>query len=151
MTTPAGAAPFRRILVAVDGSEHGLEAARTAGALARTLGARLTVLTVYHPPSSALGEPNYSVALAEALEHARTIIDGAREAVRQAGGPEPEVEWLGGTPAETIVAATRDGAYDLVVIGNRGRGAVQAALLGSVSTAVAAHSPRPVLVVGAPA
>ena len=149
MTTPPGA-PFRRILVAVDGSEHGLQAARTAAALTRALGARLTVLTVYHPPSSALGEPNYSLALGEALEHARVIIDRARDAVRESGGPEPEVEWLGGSPAETIVAATRDGAYDLVVIGNRGRGAVQAALLGSVSTAVAAHAPRPVLVVGAP-
>jgi nucleotide-binding universal stress UspA family protein len=105
-------------------------------------------LTVYHQPSAALGEPNYSTAVSEALTHARAIIEGARAAVHEAGGLEPETEWLGGAPAETIITAARAGGYDLVVVGTRGRGAVKAALLGSVSTAVAAHAGRPVLVVG---
>ncbi|MBI4011245.1 MAG: universal stress protein [Candidatus Rokubacteria bacterium] len=148
MTTPTPAIPPKRILVAVDGSDHGLHAARAAARLARGLGARLTLLTVYHAPSAALGEPNYSTALGEALDHAREIIDRAREAVREAGGPEPESEWLGGAPAETIVRAARDGGYDLVVVGSRGRSRVQAVLLGSVSTAVAAQAGRPVLVIG---
>ncbi len=148
MTTPTPAIPPKRILVAVDGSDHGLHAARAAARLARGLGARLTLLTVYHAPSAALGEPNYSTALGEALDHAREIIDRAREAVREAGGPEPESEWLGGAPAETIIRAARDGGYDLVVVGTRGRSRVQAVLLGSVSTAVAAQAGRPVLVIG---
>jgi nucleotide-binding universal stress UspA family protein len=141
------APPFQRILVAVDGSDHGFAAARAAARLARPLGARLTLLTVYHQPAAALGEPNYSAALAEALAHARAIVEQARDAVRDAGGPEAEVEWLGGPPAETILTAARDGGYDLVVVGTRGRGLVPAALLGSVSATVAAHAGRPVLVV----
>jgi nucleotide-binding universal stress UspA family protein len=150
MTTPSSSTPFTRILAAVDGSDHGLNAARTAAGLAQALGARLTLLTVYHQPSAALGEPNYSTALTEALEHARGIIDGAREAVREVVGPEPEpeTEWLGGAPAETIIAAARDGGYDMIVVGTRGRGRVQAALLGSVSSTVAGQAGRPVLVVG---
>jgi nucleotide-binding universal stress UspA family protein len=68
--------------------------------------------------------------------------------VREAGGPEPESEWLGGAPAEMIIRAARDGGDDLVVVGSRGRSRVQAVLLGSVSTAVAAQAGRPVLVIG---
>lgn len=142
---------FKRILVAVDGSEHGNHAAWVGGELARALGARLTLLAVYTAPSSALGEPNYSAALNQALAEARDAIGAARQVVTRAGGAEPETESLAGAPAETIVRLARERGYDLVVVGTRGRGRVRAALLGSVSTAVAAGAGRPVLVVGAPA
>lgn len=150
MNTSAGveAPPFKHLLVAVDGSDHGLQAARVAARLARALSARLTLLTVYHAPSPALGEPNYSTALTHALDEARQTVDRAVQVVREAGGPDPETEWLAGAPADTIVAAARDGGYDLIVMGTRGRGRLEAALLGSVSSAVAAHAGRPVVIVG---
>jgi nucleotide-binding universal stress UspA family protein len=154
-TTPTGDTPrsgsrplFERILVAVDGSDHALHAARAAARLARSVGGALKLLTVYHGPSSALGEPNYSAALTDALEDAERILGQARDAVREAGGPEPETDRLDGHPADVIIATARDGNYDLIVIGTRGRGRLSAALLGSVSTAVAARAGRPVLVIG---
>jgi nucleotide-binding universal stress UspA family protein len=149
MTASVPEAPFKRILVPVDGSDHGFRAARAAAGLARVLGARLTLLTVYHAPSPALGEPNYSAALNDALTEAQATIESARRAVREAGGPEPEAEWLGGAPVDTIISAAEDGGYDLIVMGTHGRGRLQVALLGSVSNAVSARAGRSVLLVGA--
>ncbi len=139
---------FKSILVAVDGSEQAYDAVRVAARLASALSARLTLMTAYHGPSEALGEPNYSRALADALGEAQRILEDARRAALNAGGPEPQVEWLAGEPAETIVETARVGEYDLVVVGTLGRGRLGAALLGSVSSAVAAQAGRPVLVVG---
>lgn len=139
--------PFPHILVAVDGSDHALDAVRVASRLAAALSARVMLVTVYAAPSDALGEPNYSTALNEALDGAQRVLNEARRTALEAGGPEPQVEWLAGEPAETILNAARAGRYDLVVLGTRGRGPVSAALLGSVSSSVAAGAGRPVLVV----
>jgi nucleotide-binding universal stress UspA family protein len=146
--SPLGAKPFQSILVAVDGSDHAFDAVRVAARLAAALSARITVMTAYHAPSETLGEPNYSRALGEALEAAQQVLEDARRVTVNAGGPEPQVEWLAGDPAETIVETAKAGGYDLVVMGTLGRGRLGSALLGSVSSTVAAKAARPVLIVG---
>ena len=140
--------PFKKILVAVDGSDHALDAVRVAAQLATALSAELTLMTVYHAPSDSLGEPNYSHALGQALGDAQRVLEDAKSVAVNASGREPAVEWLAGTPAETIVETVRAGAYDLVVVGTHGRGRLGAALMGSVSSAVTVHAGCPVLVVG---
>ena len=140
--------PFKSILVAVDGSDHAFDAVRVAARLATALSAHLTLLSVYHAPSDSLGEPNYSHALGQALGEAQRILEEAKAVAVNAGAQEPRVEWMAGTPAETIVETARAGDYDLVVVGTLGRGRLGAALMGSVSSAVTAHAGRPVLVVG---
>jgi nucleotide-binding universal stress UspA family protein len=140
--------PFKNILVAVDGSDHAFDAVRVAARLASALSAKLTLMTAYHAPSDALGEPNYSRALGEALGEAQRILEDARRVAENAGFPEPRVEWLAGDPAATIVETARAGGYDLVAMGTLGRGRLGTALLGSVSAAVAAQAGCPVLVVG---
>jgi nucleotide-binding universal stress UspA family protein len=147
--TPAR--PFQSILVAVDGSDHAYGAVRTAARLAGALSARLTLMTAYHAPSETLGEPNYSRALGQALADAQRVLDEARNVAVNAGAVEPQVEALSGPPTETIVETAKAGAYDLVVVGSHGRGRLGAAILGSVSSGVAAHAGRPVLVVGSQA
>ena len=52
-----------------------------------------------------------------------------------------------GGSAEALVAAAADA--DLLVVGNRGRGNLAAALLGSTSAKVADEAPCPVVVVRA--
>jgi hypothetical protein len=60
--------------VAVDGSDHAFDAVRVAARLAASLASKLTLMTAYHAPSDALGEPNYSRALGEALGEALRIL-----------------------------------------------------------------------------
>ena len=140
--------PFRNLLVAVDGSDHAFDAVRVAARLAAALEAKITLMTAYDAPSEALGEPNYSRALGESLGEAQRILEDARRVALNTGGPEPQIEWLAGAPIETIVQTAQTGGYDLVVMGTLGRGRLGAALLGSVSSAVAAKAGRPVLIVG---
>jgi nucleotide-binding universal stress UspA family protein len=51
-----------------------------------------------------------------------------------------------GTPADEIIRAANELNVDLIVVGGRGKGAVEAILLGSVSYRVLHHAPCPVLV-----
>ena len=89
-------------------------------------------MTAYHAPADSLGEPNYSRALGEALEAAQQVLEDARRVTVNAGGPEPQVEWLAGDPAETIVDTAKAGDYDLVVMGTVGRGRVGGAEIAAV-------------------
>lgn len=138
---------FDRILVAVGGHDASLEPARAAGRLACLLGSELTIVSVHRPARSVLGEPFYSESLIPRLEEAETTLDRARALAIAEGASEPRLESLEGDPAVRIGSLARDGGFGLVVMGTRRRGRVEAALLGSVSAAVAAHSTVPVMIV----
>ena len=139
---------FSQIVVAVDGSDHARRAALTAARLARQLGASLTLLTVYHQPPGFEGEPDYSDDLEAAIRRAEGTLDAEVAAVEADGGPAVEREALAGSqPGRVLLDAAESGRYDLLVMGTRGLGRLQSALMGSVSAQVAAHSPIPVLIV----
>ena len=138
---------FHKILVAVDGSGHARNAALVAARLARKLGAALTLLTVYHQPPGFEGEPYYSEALEGAINDAQRLLDAVAAEIVADGGPVPETSALGGDPVTEIREAASAGGYDLIVVGTRGLGRLQSALLGSVSGQLAAHGSCPVLVV----
>jgi nucleotide-binding universal stress UspA family protein len=139
---------FSHILVAVDGSDHSRRAALTAARLARQLGASLTLVAVYRQPPGFEGEPDYSDDLETAMRRAEGILDAEVSAVEADGGPAVEREALAGAqPGRTLLDAAESGRYDLLVMGTRGLGRLQSALMGSVSAQVAAHSPIPVLIV----
>ena len=83
--------------MAVDGSDHAFDAVRIASRLAAALSAKLTLMTAYHAPSDALGEPNYSRALGEALTEAQRVLDErAERGAQRRERRDPQVEWLAG-------------------------------------------------------
>jgi len=137
---------YNNILVAVDGSEHALKAARAAGDFARQMKADLRVVTAYEPVPTYLGEPNLQRALDERFAVAQQIIDNALLEIGEIPG-ELKTDVLQGPAAEAILAVIEARSNDLVIMGTRGLGILKGLLLGSQSQKVVSHAPCPVLLV----
>ena len=138
---------FETILLAVDGSEHGQHAAKTAGDLARAVRAKdLRIVVAYEPIPSYLGEPN----LSEAIQARKTESDGILRKAQEVIGSVPgelNTEMIEGSIAEAIIDVATVRKSDVIVMGSRGLGRLAGALLGSNSQKVVSHAPCPVLIV----
>jgi nucleotide-binding universal stress UspA family protein len=145
---------FKRILVGLDGTRHGLRTAAAAAELAGRFGAELHVLTVARPhevtptvqdyleAENLLGEPNYVLD-----EETQAIVDNAKAIAEQNKVPMIRTVVREGRPAVVLVDYARDYQMDLLVVGSRGLGALEAALLGSVSQKVSQLAGCSVLIV----
>ncbi len=138
---------FEKILLAVDGSEHGLRAAQTAGDLSRAMNSqRIRVVVAYEPIPPYLGEPNLQQAIDTRLTQANAILEAAVKAVGQTPA-EIHTELIEGSPAEAIISVATTRGSDVIVMGSRGLGRIAGALLGSTSQKVVTYAPCPVLII----
>ena len=137
---------FKNILVAVDGSEHALKAARIAGDFGRQMQADLRVVTAFDPVPSYLGEPNLQNAIDERFEQARQVLAEALAQIGEIPG-ELKTEILEGPAAEAILGVVEVRGNDLIIMGTRGLGRLTGLLMGSQSQKVVSHAPCPVLLV----
>ena len=137
---------FDHILLAVDGSDHSLKAAKVAGDLARLSGGTLHVVTAYDELPHYLGEPNLSKAIAERTQVAEKILTATLEEIGEIPG-ECDSEYLEGSPAETILREAETHNADLIIMGTRGRGEMRSLLLGSQSHKVLSEASCPVMLV----
>jgi nucleotide-binding universal stress UspA family protein len=137
---------YRSILVAVDGSRAAAKALEEAIELAVAEGARLTLISVATPPRFWTSGPYVALYPTEAeLEaHAWNVVEAAERLVPE-GVPVSTVVRKG-QAAEAILKRVEHAEHDLVVMGSRGLGTARSLLLGSVSRAVLAQSPVPVLI-----
>jgi len=138
---------FERILLAVDGSEHGVRAARTAGDLSRAMNSqRIRIVVAYEPIPPYLGEPNLQQAIDARLIQAKAILEAAVKAVGETPA-EIHTELIEGSPAEAIISVAVTRSSDVIVMGSRGLGRIAGAVLGSTSQKVVTHAPCPVLII----
>jgi nucleotide-binding universal stress UspA family protein len=138
---------FEKILLAVDGSEHSLHAARTAANLARAISStEIRIVVVFDSVPPYLGEPNLQHAINARMETARVVMEKAIEAVGDLSS-EIHTEFIEGSPAEAIIEVATTRKSDVIVMGSRGHGTLVGLLLGSTSQKVVAHAPCPVLIV----
>ena len=142
---------YRNILVPTDGSDITSKAVQSAIALAKTLGAKLTAISVKEPfPYSAISEmqPVPPQEFYDAQERIATArVKGVAEAAAAAGVScvASTVEAL--HPWEAIVDHAKAQGCDLIVMASHGRRGVSALLLGSETQKVLTHCSVPVLVV----
>ena len=135
---------YKRILVGLDGSGNALRAATAAAELAREHDAELHILTVTRPykvspelqrflqAENLLGEPKYVLD-----EMTNAIIGEAEDMAKRIGVKSVTSAVREGKPARTLVDYATAHHCDLVVVGSRGVGEMEALLLGSVSQKVA--------------
>jgi nucleotide-binding universal stress UspA family protein len=138
---------FKNIVLAVDGSEHALHAARKAGDLVRAMKSdNLWIVVAYDPIPAYLGEPNMQHAISARLNEAEPVLKMAVKAVGKTPG-KIRTEILEGSPAEEIIKVATIRKCDLVIMGSRGLGKLAGLVLGSQSQKVVSHAPCPVLIV----
>jgi nucleotide-binding universal stress UspA family protein len=140
---------FRNILVSVDGSDHAQRALDEAIDIARAGRGRLTILTaVNQPPAWVASGVGTGAAALSALDLEREAVQVMRDAVSRVPDDVPVITLISRRPIRSaLMKAAACGDYDLLVMGSRGRRALAASLLGSVSHYALNHSPIPVLIV----
>ena len=145
---------YKKILVGLDGSAHGIQAAQAAVDLAKITGAELHLLTVTRPykvspklrqfleAENLLGEPKYVMN-----EMTNGIVAEASKLATEAGLERVKSIVREGKPARAILEYAKGNGIDLIVVGSRGVGELDAALLGSVSQKVSMLSDCTVMIV----
>jgi nucleotide-binding universal stress UspA family protein len=143
---------FKSIVVGTDGSETATEAVRQAVELARSVGAKLELVTAYEPvPSQRLREerrdaPEDLQWTINPREDVEATLDAAAGIARELG-VEVRVYSRQGDPADAILDVAEEQEADLIVVGNKGMTGAKRFLLGSVPNKVSHHAPCSVLII----
>ncbi|GAA3218510.1 universal stress protein [Oerskovia jenensis] len=135
------------VLVGVDGSTPSLHALDWAAAYARQVGWPLHIVCSYSLPSftAASLDGGYAALDDTAIqEGAKAVLAEATQRA-EAAGVRTTAAIATGDAAGVLVELSKD--YGLVVVGTRGRGGFTERLLGTVSSALPAHSRCPTVVV----
>jgi nucleotide-binding universal stress UspA family protein len=132
---------YRHILIPIDGSELAEHGLAHGLALAKYLGAKVSVIFVLEPFSEMTARFREAVARYAELrkEQATSVLDRAANAAEKAG-----VE--NGQPHQAIITAADDKGCDLIVMSSHGRSGLSMLLIGSVTNKVLAQAKTPVLV-----
>ena len=140
----------KTILVGLDDSPGSLEALRWAADLAAPLGARLVLLHVFEPLAH-VGELAPGTDLETLRERTENTLRGAPCEDLRRRGIAHELWVREGLPIDVLVDVADEVEADLIVVGARRMGRLQAIVLGSTSSRLVHRTARPVVVLHGPA
>ncbi|WP_449622236.1 universal stress protein [Robertmurraya sp. Marseille-Q9965] len=137
---------YKRILLAVDGSEHSIRATEESIKIA-SLCKECFIEVVYVADFSKTKRDVLHSQGREELELSRRKKLLPIEEQLKSNSLTYHVKILHGEPSPTIVEYANQGEFDLIVIGSRGLNSLQEMVLGSVSHKVVKRVNSPVLIV----
>jgi nucleotide-binding universal stress UspA family protein len=142
---------FQHILVPSDGSPLSAKAIKNALSLAKSLKARVTVLTITEPYHVFSKDP-LQLADTEAAYKKRSQAEASRilaeadEVAQRAGVAYATLQLEHEQVHQAIIETASKRGCDLIAMASHGRRGFSALVLGSVTTKVLTHSSLPVLV-----
>ena len=145
---------YQHILIPTDGSEFAEIAVTNGLSLAKSLGAKVTLLTVverFDRLSRSQNAEHWAVKeLANYTEqmkkHAASVLNRVANAAKQAGVACDTIQMEDVQPHQAIIATAADRGCDLIVMASHGTSGLSALVLGSVTNKVLTHTKTPVLV-----
>ncbi|MGO9488296.1 MAG: universal stress protein [Solirubrobacteraceae bacterium] len=143
---------FKSIVVGTDGSDTATQAVHQAVDLARSVGAKIELVTAYEPVSSQrlseerLEAPEDLQWMISPREDVDATLEVAAQVARDAG-VQVDIYARQGDPADAILDVAEEQEADLIVVGNKGMTGAKRFLLGSVPNKVSHHAPCSVLII----
>ena len=142
---------YRHILVPLDGSPLSDLAVEEGLKLARSVGARVTLLTVVDMyPAMAMASAELTQALADypkrLREYSQGLLDLAAAKAKKAGVEAQTRLVESAQPFKVIIDTAEQQGADLIVMASHGRRGLSGLVLGSETVKVLTHSTVPVLV-----
>jgi nucleotide-binding universal stress UspA family protein len=139
---------YRHILIPTDGSELAERGVAHGLALAKSLGAKVSVIFVVEPFSEMTGRLREAVARYAELrkEQATSALDRAANAAKEAGVSCETIQVENEQPHQAIIAVAEDKGCDLIAMSSHGRSGLSMVLIGSVTNKVLTNANTPVLV-----
>jgi nucleotide-binding universal stress UspA family protein len=142
---------YKHILIPTDGSPLSEVAIKQGLQLAKTVNAKVTVVTTVPPFHVVAVEPTMVTDTREQYDKdvmriAEARLAFPREAAKVAGVAYEDVPMIAEHPWAAIVETAKTRGCDLIVMASHGRKGVSALLLGSETTKVLTHTMIPTLV-----
>jgi len=137
---------YKKILVAFDGSKPSVSALKHGARLAKKMGSeRITVVHINQ--ELPLQEPVLNIDLDKLMDDEDQQLLSSVVQFLSESNVEYDVHAFHGDPSTIITSYAEREGYDVIIIGNTGKGLIKEALLGSVSHKVAHSADCPVIIV----
>jgi len=142
---------YKHILVPTDGSLLANKAVRDGAALAKTLGAQMTIVTVSAPfhvltTDTQMIEDTPAAYKTRIVAAAQKILSDAAASAKSGGVSCTTLHCEHEHPYQAIIDTAGSKGCDLIVMASHGRRGISALVLGSETVKVLTHSKIPVLV-----